>query len=360
MSGDLQEILASLTLEDVLDAEGVSYKKTVGNSGPQLNIKECPRCGNTNWKVYANEETGRGNCWTCAEGESTFNLFSFTRSLLGEVSNRDTANYLSDLSRGFGYRPKQAPVAIPQQAPSEVTLPPSFPIPNNGLNLGYLMMRGIDTYTAEYFGLRFCEQGYYRYESDGESKFMDFSQRVLFPVYDIDGTLKTFQGRDVTGVSDKKYLFPPGRPSSGRLIYNAHNAIGAESGVIGEGVFDAMGIKMALDREVDLRGVAPLATFGKHLGHGSPGDDQLSRLLALKARGLRAVTMMWDSEPKAHLAAVKAAERLTSYGLAVRVASLPQGKDPNEASPDEVVYAYRHAEPYSNSMLIVAGVNCSD
>lgn len=347
----LKELIESLDPELLLDREGFRYRTTHGSHGAQLNVQDCPSCGDHNWKVYLNADSGLGICFKC---DTKFNLFSFVRSYVGG-SGREAVELLKRAASEQGYRPIVKTVPVAQQA-GDFELPESFPIPYQGAHLAYLADRGITSETAAYFHLRYCESGTYRYMSGEEEKVVDFSGRVLFPVFDIDGTLVTFQGRDITGRSNRKYLFPSGRAGSGVYLYNAQNAIGAKSVVIGEGVFDVMAIKQAFDTDQSLRDVVPIGTFGKHLGcNGCDGvGDQCGRLLLLRRMGLEDITFLWDGTHDAIIAAVKAAEKLARLGFKVRVGKLPKDCDPNEVSPDSVVYAYFHASPYSSRLHATA------
>ena len=51
---------------------------------------------------------------------------------------------------------------------------------------------------------------------------------------------------------------------------------------------------MALDTDTTLRKVVPIGSFGKHLS-----DPQLAEMVALKARCIAGVTIMWDWEVQA-------------------------------------------------------------
>ena len=91
--------------------------------------------------------------------------------------------------------------------------------------------------------------GHFKAEKeDGDVWYQDFSSRVIIPVYDLRGNLVTFQGRDITGKSDRKYLFPVGLPSTGRFLFNGHVAFnGCREILIGEGAFDVMAQQKAID-----------------------------------------------------------------------------------------------------------------
>lgn len=345
-----EEIEEELDFEFFLDRESVSYKQGRGVSGMQFNIKTCPSCDDSRWRTYLGAETGRGNCFVCGRG---FNKLSFIHAYLGNDKDNwgDTMRYVNELLREQGWRPKRQVMAATFD--DEVTLPTSIALPTeDGGNLVYLEQRGFDGEIARYFGLRYCQFGWWKYKDEnGINATQNFSNRVIIPVYDLDGKLKTFQGRDIIGNSDRKYLFPKELPGTGRYLLNGHNVLATDSACMGEGAFDVAAIKIAFDEAPDLRHVVPIGSFGKHLSYGSEvGDDQLGRFNQLRARGLKYVTIMWDGEEKALIAALNAAKLLTGIGLVVRVALLPPGKDPNEISAEEVRKAYYEAKVWSPAL----------
>ena len=340
MRQELADILETVEPTYLLDDLGVDYKQTYGSSGRQLNVKDCPSCGDNRWKVYLNEESGLGNCFRC---DTKFNKFSFAREELG-ISNRETFEYLQRLAEEIGWRPKRQDTQIDTGEPTKLVIPESVELPISGCNLQYLEDRGIDIETATHFGLRYCFSGSFAYQWNGEEAKQRYDSRVIVPIYDMDGTLVSFQGRDITGKASKKYLFPPGFASTGRYLFNGHRAKSAASIVVGEGVFDVMSLHVAMRSDAGTAQVVPIGTFGKHMS-ASDDDarDQLGQFLVLRRHGLREVTFMWDSEKKAIDAAVESGEKLRSLGFTVRIAVLPKGKDPNECSSAEVVDAFKRA-----------------
>lgn len=351
MSDDREELLEAFDIEQWLDDEGIEYKKGRGSSGWQLNVKECPNpdCHDRRWRTYLNAETGLGNCFVC---NTKYNKTKFVRMYL-DLNFADTMKRIREFSREQGWRPKRKiEVAVND---GEVKLPVSIPLPTpDGQNLSYLEERGFDGEIAQYFHLRFCQAGWWMFKNDdGSTGTQDFANRVIVPVYDLDGTLKTFQGRDVTGLADNKYLFPKALPGTGRFLLNGQNVLKAKRVVIGEGIFDVAATKLALDQDVQLRGIIPIGTFGKHLSYGDiNGNDQLGRFIQLKRDGLEEATFMWDGGEKELIAAINGAELLRKVGIACRIALLPAGKDPNEISPEEVRKAFYSAEPYSSRLAI--------
>ena len=348
MREDSQELLDSLDIQAYCEDQGLTFKATRGHSGPQLQLKECPECGDRKWRVYLNAESGVGNCFVCS---GTFNKATFIHATLGKPHWRDTFAHIKEAARLQGWRPKRLATAAVEAETAK--FPESFPLPTpDGQNLLYLEQRGITTDLAKHFHLRFCERGWWNFtKEDGSRGGQRFDMRVIIPVYDLDGEFVTFQGRDITGLDSRKYLFPKGLPGTGRFLLNGQNAVGSKRAVIGEGGFDVFAMKRAFDEEVDLRDLVCLGSFGKHLSAGDPaGNDQLGRLRRLKRDGLKEVTMLWDGEEKALVAALDACKLITPLGLIARVALLPAGRDPNEVVPAIVRQAYREAQIYTPAL----------
>lgn len=342
---DLQEALDTIDMESWLDREGVKYKVTRGSRGTQLNVKECPCCGNSHWKVYLNAENGLGNCFS-GDCETKFNKWKFISAHLGTATTRQVIEHVKEVAAEQGWQPKVRHTAAVQQV-NTLHLPESLELPIGGRNLKYLDNRGITGDVAHYFHLRFCQHGSFDYKDDyGKKVRQSYDSRIIIPIFDLDGTFVSFQGRDITGTAERKYLFPPGFASTGSYLYNGQNAIGAQRICVGEGAFDVMSIKVALDGDPALRDVVPVGTFGKHLSEGGQ-NSQLAKFVALKEQGLQEVTFMWDGEKKATQDAVKAALLVRSIGLRTRIAFLPKDKDPNEVAPEVVRQAFWKAEVLS-------------
>jgi len=337
-NAELQEAIETLDIESWLDDQGIAYKQARGARGRQANVKECPCCGNSNWKVYIGLETGLGNCFA-GDCETKFNKWSFIKASLGSDNNRDVVEHIQNFAKSQGWRPKRkASMAV--NLNTDLKLPKSIALPHNRRNLKYLDNRNITGTTSSYFSLRYSHDGKFFYkDDDGKTRAQDYSQRVIIPVFDLEGDLVTFQGRDITGAAEKKYLFPPGFASTGSVLYNGHNALAAKHVVIGEGVFDVAAMKIALDEQLELRDVVPIGSFGKHLSHGDE-QSQMAKLTKLRDGGLQVVTFMWDGEAKAIDAAIEAALMVKKIGLTSRVAVLPENRDPNEVPPAVVRDAF--------------------
>lgn len=348
MRDDAEELSDALDLEYWAEREGLDFKMARGRSGMQLNFRACPECGDRRYRTYLNAETGVGNCFVCGEIYSKLKFINIATGL----SWADTFRHVKEVLIEQGWRPKRKhSVAVE----NTVKLPVSFELPTpSGQNLQYLENRGFTADIAKYFHLRYCVSGWWNFTNeDGRPSGQKFDGRVIIPVYDLDGTLHTFQGRDITGTSEKKYLFPQGLPGTGRYIYNGHNFVRSKRVLMGEGAFDVAAQKIAMEEDPTLRDVVPIGSFGKHLSFGDlAGNDQLGRLLQMRRAGLEELTIMWDGEPKALIAALDAAKLTSRIGIRTRIALLPLDKDPNEVPAHIVRKAFYEAKTYTSILDI--------
>ena len=321
---ELDRALAQIDTAQYLDREGVDYQESYGTRGLQLNLNECPACGEGGRKTYINAETGLGNCFhgSCL---FKFNKFKLIQQVSG-LAGVDLDAHISATAEEQGWMPKKERKEILRGA---LALPSKMrPIPENGRHLRYLEERGVTPESALYFQLTYC-QGWWSYKvGEGEDKWVSYDKRIIIPIADLEGTLVSFQGRDTTGEKMPKYLFPTGFAVAGRHLYNGQNFVeGTHSHlIVGEGAFDAIAVHQALQGHLSCGSMLAIATFGMHLSDGP--DGQIAKFIRLKERGLRTVTMMWDSEPKAMIAAIKVGLQLVGLGLQVQVAQLPDGCDP--------------------------------
>ena len=350
-----------LSMEDLLIHEGEDYRTSSGNKGMQLNCRECPNphCRNDNWKVYFGQDSSLGNCFACGEG---LNLFKYTRFMLesrgGMPTSREVGLYLNEVRRKLGYRPKrkvEIVIGVDDGEARQVEMPTSAALPYvDGWNHPYLQSRGIDGTWAKHFHLRYSAFGVHSYVNDlGETKRQRFEERIIIPVYDLDASLVTFQGRDVTGSADR-YLFAGGLPGTGRYLYNGHMAAALKSTHVcmGEGAFDVAKTQIALAQYDDTRLVTAIGSWGKHLSSFRDGEDQIQAFQRLKKLGLTTCTIMWDGEEGAYTAALDAAVMLMKIGLEVRIAILPAGKDPGELDARIIHDAYLNATPVTRISLL--------
>jgi DNA primase len=204
----------------------------------------------------------------------------------------------------------------------------------------YLEGRGVSRETADRFGLGFAprELGLMRAYLHGlgfaDERLLDigllvkreeqeeprprFRDRLIFPILDAHAHTVGFGGR-LLGPGEPKYLNSAESEvfSKGRLLYNlsnARNAIRRDDRVIlVEGYFDVV-------RLVDAGFEAVVAPMGTALAEGQAD---------LIAKYSKTAFLLYDSDTPGQKASFRAADVLLSRGLTVRVATLPEGEDPD-------------------------------
>jgi len=145
-----------------------------------------------------------------------------------------------------------------------------------------------------------------------------FRGRLQFPIHDLRGRVVGFGGR-LLGPGEPKYLNSPETDifHKGRQLYNLHQAKPAirkeELVILVEGYFDVLRLVLAGIDHV----VAPLGT--------ALTPDQG----ALLKRYAPVALLLYDSDQPGLRATFRAGDELLRHGLRVRVATLPQGEDPD-------------------------------
>lgn len=345
--------LEDIDIEQLVAYEGYEYRLSSGSSGLQLNVKTCPHCGSDDWKVYFNADSGLGNCFRC---DTKYNKFKFIKICRGYTDHAQVFKYVNSLGSCVRYKPRA--VQTFTKVNKDWKLPLNTKITSVEDIPEYLKARNIDLKISERFDLRKCDAGFYTYKNHHDKQAaVDFSDRIIIPIRDIEGNLQTFQGRDTSGKADKKYLFPNMLPASGAFIYNAHYALenNYKKIILNEGAFDVFATTQALESDVTFNEYCALGTFGKHLGvdrYNTAAKDQLADLFRLRENGLEEVVFLWDGEAKAIIAAMQAALKLENYGFKnVKVGILPEGCDPAETTKEEVLKAIKEAKQVTKLSL---------
>jgi DNA primase len=142
--------------------------------------------------------------------------------------------------------------------------------------------------------------------------------RLLFPIHDLRGRVVGFGGR-LLGPGEPKYLNSPETEifHKGKQLYNLHQAKSAirkeESVILVEGYFDVLRLVLAGIEHV----VAPLGTAM------TPDQGALLRRFAPSA------ILLYDSDQAGLRATFRAGDELLRHTMRVRVATLPEGEDPD-------------------------------
>lgn len=147
-----------------------------------------------------------------------------------------------------------------------------------------------------------------------------FRNRVVFPVQDEQGRVVGFSGRTMDESSETaKYINTPETAvfHKGRILYGLHKArraiVQAREAVICEGQIDVIRCHLAGFKTA----VAP---------QGTAFTDDHARILK---RYADSAVLVFDADSAGQNAALRAADTLLKVGMAVRIASLPAGEDPD-------------------------------
>jgi DNA primase len=145
-----------------------------------------------------------------------------------------------------------------------------------------------------------------------------FRGRLLFPIRDLRGRVVGFGGR-ILGQGEPKYLNSPETPifHKGTMLYNLHEAKQAirreEEVILVEGYFDVLRLVLSGTENV----VAPMGT--------ALTPDQA----ALLHRFAKAALLLYDSDSAGLRATFRTADECLRHGMRVKVATMPEGEDPD-------------------------------
>ncbi len=299
-----------------LEARSVDTFPT-GNS--QEVMINCPFHDDENPSCEVNTDTGLFYCFGCGTGGTFLKIMAE----LDGMSIQEAARRMRD-----GQRMDEVVVSIfnrleslddEKQIPFKFLSKESFhrvfcPVRDVGVGRFYLENRGITVKTMKQFDLRWAVEGIMR-------------DRVIVPVYTDMGKLLTYAGRTVYDDVQPKTRKVR---SSGSALFGLFEIAQRRDGrtklpclIVTEGEFDAMYLQQKGLKAVSTMGTAKIT------------EDQL----ALLRRYTKEVWFSYDGDAagqKAQHRAMQQTRRVVpTYGV-----SLPEGKDPNELSDDEINEIY--------------------
>jgi DNA primase len=146
-----------------------------------------------------------------------------------------------------------------------------------------------------------------------------FHKRLIIPIHDLRGRVVAFGGR-IIGEGEPKYLNSPETPvfHKGQQLYNLHAAKNQirkeEVAIVVEGYFDTLRLVLGGIEHV----VAPL------------GTSLTAEQAQLLTRFTKQVVICYDNDAPGLKAAFRAADECLRAGLRTRVATLPDGLDPDD------------------------------
>jgi DNA primase len=170
------------------------------------------------------------------------------------------------------------------------------------------------------FDLPLVEQAGLILKKEGGGYYDRFRGRLMFPICDEQGRVIAFSGRILTGdEKSAKYVNSPETPifTKGKVFFGLDKSkralLDAKFAVVCEGQLDLIACFMAGVKNM----VAP---------QGTALTPDHARILK---RYVEEVVLCFDSDNAGQNAAVRSLDSLLAAGLAVRVATLPAGHDPD-------------------------------
>lgn len=168
---------------------------------------------------------------------------------------------------------------------------------------------------------------------EGSDRYYDrFRGRLIFPICDEQGRVIGFSGRVLSGdEKTAKYVNSPETPifTKGKVFFGLDKSkralLDAESAVICEGQLDLIACFMAGVQNI----VAP---------QGTALTPDHARILK---RYVEEAVLCFDADTAGQNAAIRSLDPLLAAGLAVRVATVPSGKDPDQFIKESGGEAFR-------------------
>jgi hypothetical protein len=277
-------------------------------------IVTCPHCDKAKlWVLTVDRDDIRSPAWQCFFcGDSGRTALSLVRRLedcdtfaaLELIAKFQKGNEpLIDLRRLVEDR-LMGEVELWNDNDVVIPLPDEFIAYGSDVpRLPYFMQRGIGPKKAHRYGIGWCDDGY-------------FANRMIIPAHR-DGKVVFFVARYMKAKPPKgvkKTLYPKGA-KPGRHLFNYDRARFCETIRIVEGVLDAVHV-----------GKSAVATFGTSLS-----QYQLELLMRTAASE---IIIMWDRDAIDKARAL--ADRLSDLWR-VRVVELPDARDPDEHTKDELL-----------------------
>lgn len=344
------EILQDFDVESYIGQHGRVRKSSRSN----VSLTPCPLCGDARRdKFYINvagaEGNGRWNSYCCHGAGGLVELVMALEDMVrdeavafikAEVLDDDAMKFvpLVEITEVESAQ-KNTEVEPAIEFPSPLAqATPDTPMTYRGRALT-LAHRGIDPYLIERHRLM-VTGGFTAYEGRVRPYL---ANRLIIPIASPDGkSWLSWQGRDLTGAAERKYVFPWGDKSAS-TFYGWHEAADLKTLVIVEGApnkwaFDRLGRDLA-DARVERMAIA---SFGKKLS-----KDQEELLIAHPAKR---VVIAWDLDAAPEIG--KVCSRLAGRKEVLIMPPPPAGLDYDELPAGDLLRLFVAAEPYSLPLIV--------
>ncbi len=320
---DRIDIVSVISRYLTLTKSGASYKG------------HCPFHKDDTPSFIVSPEKGLWHCFGCGEGGDVFAfLMKIEKLSFPEAAERlATEVGLSLNRREDGEREKLRAINSEAASYFSANLADSAA---GRRGREYLIGRGYEEETWKQFGLGYALPGWENLKKHfakryGEKLLLDlgllvtgkdspydrFRDRVIFPIYDLAGQPIAFGGRAFEG--EPKYLNSPKTAlfDKGRHLYGLSWARDAlrerHTAILVEGYTDVLSLHRA----------------GVTHAVGSMGTALTQKQADLLARFAEEVVIVYDRDAAGGAASLRGMQILRNSGLSVRIATLPEGDDPD-------------------------------
>ncbi len=306
----------------------------------------CPLHGGEGPNFSVDPERNLFKCFVCGEGGD---IFAFPMKHLG-----------LDFLSAVRLVAERAGVEIPEERPGEREEDPRAPLfevnafaadwfsrqlrSEEGARVrGYLKERGISPEDTERFGLGWApdrwdglreaaaahdispetlvELGLAKESRKGGAPYDAFRGRLIFPIHDLGGRVLAFGGRILTGEdpSVPKYINSPETPlyHKGEVLYGLN---------LSRGPIRREGRSLVVEGYMDF---VSLAAHGVENAVAPLGTAMTPEQAELVGRYAPEAVLLYDSDTAGLKATFRTADALLRVGVGVRVATLPEGEDPD-------------------------------
>jgi DNA primase len=304
---DFRAVKEAVNIRMALDHYGVNWLR---KSREELRGR-CPiHKGEGQNTFHANLSKNAFQCFSC---QARGNVLDFVAAM-EQCTIRDAALKLADwfsIGERSSVKPGSERKPVSAKSGGEAN-PQNKPLPFQlkGVDIEhpYLAERGVSKQTAEKFGFGF-------FSGKGSMK-----GRVVIPIHNERGELVAYAGRAIDG-SEPKYKLPAGFHKSLEL-FNLHRAIGESNPrrqvVVVEGFFDCV--------KVSEGGFPCVALMGCSM---SEAQEELL------VKHFDSAWLMLDSDEAGRKAAAECVTRM-GRRMWVRLAEVPEAKQPDQLSTDEI------------------------
>jgi len=156
----------------------------------------------------------------------------------------------------------------------------------------------------------------------------DFTDRIVFPMRDIQGKIRAFAGRlEINKVGEKRWYYQPGGASI--PFFQEKLKTPSNSVFLVEGIFDVLNLyQKGLTNVMGLMGTQTLGSKKKGLN--------LEKVKILKLQGINRIVLLLDGDAAGVQAAATLEPMLQQAGFDVLNIELEEDRDPGELSQTEV------------------------